>query len=248
MRPTRADLVNLGGRDDVPWRPIWILLAAVWLVVPVLRADVFWHIAKRADSVLQQLGGLCVYTTDAQLNGAAGTLSAYSFSDSASQVRGGLTRALDLPSEAALGGALMTHVEKDRMRRLLVLPASASEAACVVLLFDQSLKDAARVKQNPPPWPSSLPAVAGTPLFSAVCAATGTSFGVAETDAEPQAAAQETAEALSRAGWLEVPPSAATSAVRIFNSGKKISVLFASRRAPGERTTISVLQREGATP
>ena len=229
----------------------WVaaLLAAAGTAAP-LCADVFWRIPKRADSVLQQLGGTCVYTTDARLNGAAGTLAAYAFDDGAAQVRSRLAQALGLHAEGAFGGTFMSHVEKDRLQRLLILPASGSAAACVVLRFDQATGDAARAARTPPPWPSGLPTVTGTPLFSAVCTATGTSFGVAETEADPQAAVQEAAQALSQAGWTELSPHSAAAApsARIFTSGKKISVLFASRRTPADRTQISVLQREGASP
>ena len=212
-----------------------------------LQADVFWRLPKRADTVLQQLGGTCVYSTGVQLNGTPGALTAYSFSSSATEVRASLTRSLSLPPNTSFGGALVSHVENDRMRRLFVLPAASGESACVVLLFDQSLRDFERVSQGPPAWPDGLPAIEATPLFSAVCAETRTAFAVAETPADPKTATREAAQTLSRAGWLEISASA-TPTFKTFTSGKKICILFASLHPQTGGTTISVLQREGATP
>ena len=238
----RSDL-----RSYAPWRFL-VVFAFSSFIVPQLQADVFWRLPKRADTVLQQLGGVCVYSTGVQLNGTPGTLAAYSFGTSATEVRAGLTHSLGLPPGASFGGALVTHVEKDRIRRLFVLPAASGESACVVLMFDQSLRDFERVSREPPTWPDGLPAIDATPLFSAVCAETHTAFAMAETPSDPAAAAQEAAQALRRAGWLEGSSPSATSTFKLFSSGKKVCLLFASRRPQTDRTTISVLQREGATP
>jgi hypothetical protein len=211
-----------------------------------LRADVFWRQPKTADTVLQQMGGARVYTTEVQVNGAPGTLSAFALDSTAQEVSAGLARRLGLPASASFGSTLITHVEKDRLRRLIVLPSPASEAACVVLSFDQSLRDAGRTPSEPRPWPEGLPALAATPLFSATCALTRTAFVTADTSALPEAAVQEASQTLRGAGWLETVPASPT--FRILTSGRKQCVLFASRNPKTERTTISVLQREGATP
>ncbi|MEI7898929.1 MAG: hypothetical protein WCK89_01655, partial [bacterium] len=60
------------------------------------------------------------------------------------------------------------------------------------------------------------------------------------------AALKEAAQTLRGAGWQEASPANAT--FRILTSGKKQCVLLAARNPQTERTTISVLQREGATP
>jgi len=230
------------------WRSLLFLAVVGWFVSPPLQAEVFWRQPKQADTVIQQLGGVCVYSTGVQLNGTPGTLAAYSLGISAAEVRASLSHTLGLPSSSSFGGALLTHVEKDRVRRLFVLPAASGESTCVVLMFDQSLRDFARVSQESPAWPEGLPAVTATaPLFSAVCAETHTAFAVAETPSDPQAATQEAAQTLSRAGWAEVS-SAAASTFKMFSAGKKVCLLFASRSPQTDRTTISVLQREGATP
>ena len=219
----------------------------ILFLAPALHADVFWRLPKRADTVLQQLGGTCVYSTDVQLNGAPGALTAYSFGSSATEVRASLTRSLGLPPKASFGGALVTHIEKDRLRRLLVLPAASGESACVVLMFDQSLRDSERVSKDPPPWPDGLPAIAAAPLFSAVCTQTHTAFAVAEAASAPEAAVQEASQTLRSTGWSEVSASA-TSTFKMFTSGHKVCVLFASLHPQTGGTTISVLQREGAEP
>jgi hypothetical protein len=211
-----------------------------------LRADVFWRLPKTADTVLQQMGGVRVYTTDVQVNGGPGTLSAFALDSTAPEASASLARRLGLPPAAPFGATFITHVEKDRLRRLFVLPAPASAAACVVLSFDQSLRDFAQAQKEPVTWPAGIPALNATPLFSATCTLTRTTFVTADTSALPETALQEAAQTLCSAGWQEVAPATAT--FKILTSGKKQCVLLALRNPKTERTTISVLQREGATP
>jgi hypothetical protein len=127
-----------------------------------------------------------------------------------------------------------------------VLPSPAAPEACLVLAFDQSQQDAAKARQAPSAWPDGLPALAAAPLFTAVCAKTRTTFVTAETEAPPEAAARDAAQTLAAAGWTETTPTADT--FKLFVSGGKQCVLFASRAPESERTTISLLQREGASP
>ncbi len=211
-----------------------------------LHADVFWRLPKNADTVLQQMGGVRVYATDVQVNGAPGTLAAYALDLTAPEAGADLARRLGLPPAPPFGSSLITHVEKDRMRRLFILPSPASKATCVVLSFDQSLRDFARSRNEPPQWPEGLPALKATPTFSALCALTRTSFVTADTPDTPDAAVREAAQALRGAGWQEASPG--NAAFKILTSGKKQCVLLATRNPQTERTTISVLQREGATP
>ena len=222
------------------------LLVFVLLVSPALHAEVFWRQPKRADTALRQMGGVCVYTTDVQVNGAPGTLSAYVLGSTAPEAGAALTRRLGLPPAPAFGASLITHAEKDRMHRLFVLPSPASEATCVVLAFDQSLRDFMRTRNEPQHWPEGIPALNATPLFSASCTLTRTTFVTAETPDTPETAVREAAQTLNKAGWQEASP--ATASFKLLTSGRKQCVLLATRNPQTERTTISVLQREGATP
>jgi hypothetical protein len=207
---------------------------------------VFWRIPAPADSALQELGGSRVYATEVQINGAPGSLSVHVIGEAAPQVRARLAKKLGLAEAATAGGAFLTSSDKGRVTRFLVLPSAAGEEACVTLTISQSAADAARARQKPAEWPSGVPALAATPLFSAVCAATRTAFVTAETGASPEAAIQDAAGAMRQAGWSETRPS--TPAFRILVSGRKTCLLSASRDEKTGTTTISLLQREGATP
>ena len=212
-----------------------------------LCAEVFWRIPKQADAVLQGLGGVCVYSTDVRLNGAPGILTTYAFDQSSSDVLKGLAGSLGIPAADSFAGTLLTHREQNRVRRFFVLPSASGASACAVLVFDQALRDFERAEKDTPVWPEGLPAIATVPLFSAVCSKTGTSFAIAETSEDPPAAVRAAAQTLSQTGWAEVTASA-TPTFKLFASGRKICLLFASHHAQTDRTTISVLQREGATP
>ena len=223
------------------------LLATCLLFALPLRAEVFWRLPKRADTVLQQMGGTRVYATDVQVNGAPGTLTAYAFGSGAAHVGAGLARRLGLPAPSPDGGAaLLTHAEKDRLQRLFVLPAPSGGEACVVLALDQPLRAFEETLRNPPAWPEGLPALNATPVFSAVSRLTRTAFVTADSAAAPEEAAQEAAQALTGAGWTASAP--ATPAFRIFVSGRRQCVVLAARQPQTGRTAISLLQREGATP
>lgn len=211
-----------------------------------LCADVFWRIPGRADTALQELGGARVYATDVLINGAPGALSVDVLGQSAASVKASLARRLGLAAAGASGGAFITCAEKGRVTRFLVLPSAAGEEACVALAISQSADDAARSREKPAQWPQGLPALPATPLFSAACAATRTAFVTAETGASPEAAVQDAAGAMRQAGWTETRP--ATPTFRLLVSGRKICLLLASRDEKSGATTISVLQREGATP
>ena len=141
---------------------------------------------------------------------------------------------------------MLTHAENGKLERYFVLPSPALGGGCVVLAFDQPLRDAAKAKQTSPDWPAGVPALAAEPLFTAVCAKTRATFVTAETATSPEGAVQDATRALRGAGWEEIPPSMPT--FKIFTSGRKQCVVFASRAPRSERTTISLLQREGATP
>jgi len=220
------------------------LAAALGLFVLTLRADVFWRMSRHGDEVIQRLGGVRAYATDVRVNGTSGTLSAYAVGRPANEVRAELARLADIKSRgAASQGAMVALVENNRLRRYLVLPAASDDAACVVLAIDQPQTSGARPA---PAWPEGLPAVAGDLIFSAVCAATRTSFATAETASAPEDAVREAAQNLNSAGWVQVSPAA--PAFRMFASGRKICLLCASRAEAGNKTVISVLQREGATP
>ena len=224
------------------------LAACAVAAATAARAEVFMRVPRSADAALQQLGGTCAYATEAALNGAPGQLSVYAFpSASATEVRAGLTKTLKLPAAPpSFGGALITRAEKGRVDRIFVLPAASGESACVALLFDQSSSDAARAGQHPVEWPPELPALAATPLFAASCAQTRTTFATAETAAAPEAALAEAAALLQRSGWQRMGANGCAT-FALFASGRKTCLLFSSRNPTTGRTTISVLQREGAT-
>ena len=224
-----------------------LLLAFILLFSLPLSAEIFWRLPKTSDTVLRQMGGTRVYATDVRLNGAPGTLTAYTFDSSpALRVSAGLSRSFGLAAPASSGALFLTHAEKDSLSRLFVLPSPSGSETCVVLAFDQSLRNAAKARENPPAWPDGLPALDATPVFSAVCALTRTTFVTADSPVAPEAAAQEAAQVLRSAGWVETTPATAT--FKIFASGRKQCVLLATRNPQSERTTISLLQREGATP
>ena len=226
-----------------------LLIAVAGCLTLAARADVFWRLPKTAGTRLSALGGSRMYATDVQVNGAPGTLAAFAFDTSTSQVSASLARRLKLPQQgvAAPGtAAMLTHAENGRLERYFVLPSPTLGGGCVVLAFDQSLRDAAKTGQAAIAWPAGIPAFAAEPLFTAVCAKTRATFVTAEAASSPEAAMQDAAQALRGAGWDEVPPSMPT--FKIFVSGRKQSVLFANHGAHSERATISLLQREGATP
>ena len=217
-----------------------LLLAAA----PLLRADVFWRIPRKTDTLIQQLGGTRLYATDVRLNGAPGKLSAYACAASASQTGADLSRQFGLPPAKPFTAPFITHAEKNRLYRFLVLPSAADAESCLVLTFEQSLRDAAA--PSPPSWPDGTPALNATPTFTAVCALTRTTFVTAETAAAPEAALQEAAALLTQAGWAPARPSA--PALICFTQGRKQCALFASAHPKTGQTSISLLQREGATP
>ena len=233
-----------------PPRNLHLVTCNVFLLVFIalpLHADVFWRLPKTADAALQQMGGVRVYTTDVQVNGAPGSLSAFALDSTAPEASATLARRLGLPPPTApFGSSLITHVEGDRLRRLFVLPSPASEVACVVLSFDQSLRDFARTQTEAKMWPEGIPNLNATPLFSATCLLTRTTFVTAETSSSPETAMQEALQTLCSAGWQSVSP--ASTSFKLLTSGRKQCVLLATRNPQTDRTTISVLQREGSTP
>jgi len=222
----------------------WI--AACGLLALPLFAEVFWRIPKRSDTVLEQMGGTRVYETAVRLNGAPGTLTAYAFEAAPAQTAPDLARRLGLPVTTPAGGSLLLHAEKGRLVLLLVLPAASGNDATLILAFSQTLRDAARVRQEPPEWPEDMPALNATPVFSAICEKTRSTFVTAETAASPESAVEEAAQALAGAGWTEAVPSGST--FKLFAEGRRQCVLFASSSPQTGSTTISLLQRMGSTP
>lgn len=220
-------------------RILFAVLGSLCIVL-ALRGDVFWRLSKNSGNTLRQLGGTCMYTTDVQVNGAPGTLSAYTFGLGPTTVSTRLARTLGLKPSAAF----LTHTQGGRMQRMIVLPSPATPDACLVLAFDQTQANAAKARQKPAAWPSGVPALAATPLFTAVCAKTRATFVTAESDASPEAAVESAAQTLQGAGWTEAPPS--IPGFKLFVSDRKQCVVFAHRAAQSGRTEISLLQREGS--
>ena len=224
------------------------LAALAALTAAALSADVFWRMPSTADATLRALGGERVYATDVAVNGAPGSLAAYAFGETPATLSTRLARQLNvpLPAGAGRGAALLTHARKNSMQRLLVLPAAAGLGGCVVLAFEQTLRDAATAVRVPPAWPDGLPVLNAEPRFTAFCAKTRTRFVTAASGDAPEEAAQDAARALTGAGWTETPPG--TPTFKLFVSGHKQCLLYANRANDSEGTLISLLQREGATP
>jgi len=210
-----------------------------------LHADVFWRIPAKPDAVLAELGGPRLYATDVRVNGAPGTLACYAVGAPCAQVSSRLAGLIGLRPPRA-GSVMLTSSDKGNVTRYLVLPSPAGDGACLTLVLRQPAGGAARARQKPASWPDDVPALAAEPIFTATCLATRTTLVTAESAAAPEAAVREAADALKRAGWTEAPPS--SPVFRLFTSNRKVCLLYASRSEPSERTVISLLQREGATP
>jgi len=223
----------------------WVLLLAVLIPLLSLQASFFWRYKGQIVDTLSKMGGTRVYSTAVEVNGSPGTLSAYSFTgQTATEVSAALTTQLKLPPIPQFSGAFLTHQENNRMQRVLVLPAGGGVNACVVLLFDQALRDAQRSADKLLAWPEGFPPFSGIPRFTAVCANTRTSFATTEVAGAPEDAAQEAAAVLRANGWDESP--AATPTFRLFSERNRLCAVFASRDPQTGQTTLSVVQRSGA--
>jgi len=223
----------------------WVLLLAVLIPLLSLQASIFRRYKGQIADTLSVMGGTRVYSTPAEVNGLPGTLSAYSFTGrTAAEVSSVLTSHLKLPPVPRLSSGFLTYQENNRVHRVLVLPASGSVNACIVLLFDQALRDAQRSADTPTAWPDGFPAFPGTPRFTAVCANTRTAFATAEVAGEPEDAAYNAAAILRANGWSETP--VATPTFRLFSERNRLCAIFASRDPQSGETTISIVQRNGA--
>jgi len=223
----------------------WVLLLAALIPLLSLQASIFRRYKGQVVDTLNGMGGTHVYSTPVEVNGSPGTLSAYSFSgQTAAEVSAVLTSHLKLPPVPRFSGAFLTHQENNRVQRVLVLPSGNGINACVVLLFDQALRDAQRSANKPLAWPEGFASFSGTPRFTAVCASTRTSFATAEVSGAPEDAAQEAASILRANGWSESP--AATPTFRLFSERNRLCAVFASRNPQSGQTTLSVVQRNGA--
>ena len=223
----------------------WVLLLAVLIPLLSLQASIFRRYKGQIADTLNGMGGTRVYSTAVEVNGSPGTLSAYSFvGQTAGEVSDVLTTHLKLPPVPQFSGGFLTHQENNRLQRVLVLPSGGGVNTCVVLLFDQALRDAQRSAGRPLAWPDGFAPFSGTPRFTAVCANTRTSFATAEVAGAPEDAAQEAASILRANGWSESP--AATPTFRIFSERNRLCVVFASRNPQTGQTSISIVQRNGA--
>jgi hypothetical protein len=217
------------------------------LLIPLcLSADIFWRFKKSSSRVLQELGGVSVYSTAVQVNGAPGTLSAFAFNDISSiEMSRHLKQRLTVSKDAGLTeSAMLTTQEEGRLQRFLVIPSARGASSSVVLLFEQSLQELKkRNSKEALEWPEGLSGLPGTPRFTAACASTRTTFVNAETTQEPEAVICSVETALSGGGWTVLPIS--TPTFKLFVSGTKTCLAFASRPAGAAQTTLSVMQRDG---
>lgn len=199
-----------------------LILCAVFSACAV-SAEVFWRVPRKTESLLNALGGVVVYSSNVAVNGKDGVLTAYSFSGLDAAEIEARTRALD-----------------DASCRVFVIPSGEGRNACVAL----ALTGAAAGGKMPPDWPPAVPRFNATPLFSAVCKATGVSFVTAASSEPPEEAAASAGAALRSAGYAEASPPKASC--KIFVSGQKTCLVFASGKASGRRTTVTVLVRAGS--
>lgn len=223
------------------------LLLLALLIPLCLSADIFWLFKKSTSRVLQDLGGENVYSTAVQVNGAPGTLSAYAFNDLSSvemsrQLKQRLTVAKDT---GLMESAMLTTLEEGRLQRFVIIPSARGASGSVVLLFEQSLQEVKkRTSKATLEWPEGLSGLPGTPRFTAACIATRTTFVTAETTQEPEAVIRSVETTLSGGGWTAVPLS--TPTFKLFVSGTKTCLAFATRPTGATQTTLSVMQRDGA--
>jgi len=224
---------------------MWLLLLALAIPVISLDASIFRRYKGQVVDVLTAMGGANVYSTPVQVNGTPGTLSAYVFSRHfASEVSAVLTRQLKLPPLPPSTSGFLTFRESNRVQRMLVLPSGDGTDSCIVLVFDQALRDAQRSADTPVAWPDGFASFPGTPLFTAVCANTRTVFATAETQGTPEDALQEAASVLRGKGWTETPAS--TPAFKTFAERNRLCAIFASTDPKTGQTTLSIVQRDGA--
>ncbi|MCL2104010.1 MAG: hypothetical protein FWH21_02995 [Kiritimatiellaeota bacterium] len=223
----------------------WLLL--ILALAPLLPsyAPIFWRSKGRVVDVLTGMGGASVYSTPVQVNGAPGTLSAYAFKGRfISEVTSVLASQLKLPPLPKSPSALLTFQESNRLQRMLVLPSSDGTDSCIVLVFDQSLRDAQRSADAPVAWPEGFASFPGAPRFTAVCANTRTTFATADAVGPPETVAQEAAAVLRGKGWTESPAS--TPTFKLLSDRNRICAVFASLDPTTGQTTLSIVQRDGS--
>lgn len=223
---------------------IRILVVACVAVASLATADVFWRFRRAPSTLLSQMGGRSVFTSEATINQRPGTVSVYTFEN---QPPAALTRQLvrqaGCSGSAGRGGtALLTAVEQGVVRRMVVLPDAERLERSTVISFEQSMEGAQAGKAS---WPAGSVVNLGTPRFSAMCAATRTLFVTAEMTGTPQAALDAARMQLVQAGWAEMPVS--TPVFSLFVKGLHVSTVYAGTDSKSGATVISVLQREGAS-
>jgi len=223
----------------------WVLVLAVLLPLLSLQGSVFRRYRGHVADTLGVMGGTRVYSTPVEVNGSPGTLSAYAFTgQTAEEVSGVLASHMRLPPVPSPFSGFLTYRENNRLQRALVLPSGSGVNECVVLLFDQALRDAQRAAGTPAAWPEGFPPFPGAPQFTAVCANTRTSFATAEAAGTPEDAVQVAAAVLRGSGWSETP--AATPTFRLFSERNRLCAVFASSNPKSGQTLISIVQRNGA--
>ncbi|MBP5321714.1 MAG: hypothetical protein J6334_12070 [Kiritimatiellae bacterium] len=223
------------------WRTLWIPLFILFSVRPS-AAEFFWRLPRRAETVLEQLGGMPVYETPIQVNGAPGTLTAHAFTgQTASGLAAQIARRLGLPvPPTAPGGTMLTHDDKTRLTKYLVLPSPSGHDSCVTL----AIAAKGRPPSTPTGWPAQVPALNAEPRFTAVCEKTRTGFVTAESALTPEAALADATTRLAQAGWREA--FSAGASCKIFTLNSKQCIVFASAESGTGRTSVSLLCREGA--
>jgi hypothetical protein len=211
-----------------------------------LHAEVFMRLGRGALA-LEQLGGTRLHSTDVRINGQPGRLAAYGFDAAAAVLAPDLRKALPMP-ELGAGKSMATHVTSGQSTTLLLLPGSGPRN-CVAILIEQTAEAHRKTKAAPAEWPGGLAYPEAVLLFSAENVQTRTTLAVATTADAPEAASGRMETVLAGAGWVRMPPLAATPGLTLYAQGSRICAFSATAGdGPGGKTRITVLQRLGTTP
>ncbi len=227
-----------------------LLLPGLLLLVgfaTTARADVFLRLG-RGTLALEQLGGLLLQRADVRINGQPGKLAVYGFEADAATLAPDLRKALPLPELQTADASLATHVADGRATSLLLLPGSGPRN-CLAILIEQSADAWRKSREAPVAWPGGLACPGATPTFTAENEQTRTALIVADSLDSPETAAARMDAVLSAAGWTSLLPKAATPGLVLYTHSNRVCAFSAiAGEAPGSRTRITVLQRNGTAP
>lgn len=172
-------------------------------------------------------------------------MTAFAFDRDARAAATALARSMNITAPAYSRGYLLTHVERNTLRRFFILPSATSADSSMALLFEQPLSDAAAARTTPTQWPSPLPHLDATPTFTAYSSTTRTTFATGHTQADPASAVDSAISSLKQDGWI--PTDTGTPTFKLCTSGNKICIVMATTDTQSGASQITLLLREGAT-